>query len=190
MSSGLATGFLLDRQWHWLRGEMETTKKPALLALARVLHSEDVKYAIIGGIAVQVHHPEPRTTLDIDVAVSSREAIPNDALIAAGFRRTGSFEHSENWVAEDGTPVQFTDDPHLASVVPSADEIALDDVTLRVMRAVDLLHEKLRAGSDPARRRSKRLQDLGDAHALLEAHPDLREALTPEELAVLERMPL
>lgn len=168
---------------------METTKKPALLALARALQSADVPYAIIGGVAVQVHHPDPRTTLDIDVAVASRDAIPHDALVAAGFRHTGSFEHSENWIAEDGTPVQFTDDPHLASVVPSAEEIALEGVTLRVIRAVDLLHEKLRAGSDPARRRSKRLQDLGDAQALLEAHPDLRESLAPEEVAVLDRMP-
>ncbi|HEX6642686.1 MAG TPA: nucleotidyl transferase AbiEii/AbiGii toxin family protein [Thermoanaerobaculia bacterium] len=169
---------------------METTKKPALLALARVLHAADVPYAIIGGIAVQVHHPEPRTTLDIDVAVASRNAIPHDALFAAGFRRTGSFEHSENWMAEDGTPVQFADDPALASAVTAAEEVAIDDVTLRVIRAVDLLHEKIRAGTDPARRRSKRLQDLGDAHALIEAQPRLKNELSPEEAAVLDRLPL
>lgn len=49
MSSGLAAGFLLDQQWHWMRGEMETTKKPALAALVRVLDSANVSYAIIGG---------------------------------------------------------------------------------------------------------------------------------------------
>ena len=32
---------------------METTKKPALAALARLLDSADVSYAIIGGVAVQ-----------------------------------------------------------------------------------------------------------------------------------------
>lgn len=169
---------------------METTKKPALLALGRVLQAADVAYAIIGGVAVQVHHPEPRTTLDIDVAVESRQSIPLEALHAAGFRKTGAFEHSENWVSEDGTPVQFTDDPVLASAVRSAEEFALEDVTLRVIRVVDLLHEKIRAGSDPARRRSKRLQDLGDAQALLEAYPGLREALAPEERSVLDRLPL
>src|SRR5215213_9848012 len=96
---------MLDRQWHWLRGEMETTKKPALLTVARVLNASGIPYAIIGGIAVQIHHPEPRTTLDIDVAVLSRDAIPRDALIAAGFRGVASFEHSQNWTAEDGTLV-------------------------------------------------------------------------------------
>jgi len=189
MSSGLEAGFLLDQQWHWMRGDMETTKKPALAALARILDSANVSYAIIGGVAVQVHHPDPRTTLDIDIAVLSADAIPRDALIAAGFKATGSFEHSENWAAENGTPVQFTEDPGLASAVRAAEAIRFDDVTLRVIRVADLVRQKLRAGSDPARRRSKRLSDLVDAQGLLEAYPDLRADLTPEELAVLDQLP-
>lgn len=147
----MEAGFLLDQQWHWMRGEMETTKKPALAALVRVLDSANVSYAIIGGVAVQVHHPDPRTTLVVDVAVLSADAIPRDALIAAGFKSTGSFKHSENWAAENGTPVQFTDDPSLASAVRAAEEIPLENVTLRVIRVVDLVRQKLRAGSDPAR---------------------------------------
>jgi len=88
------------------------------------------------------------------------------------------------------TPLpQFTDDPGLASAVRSAEEIPLENVTLRVIRVIDLVCQKLRAGSDPARRRSKRLSDLVDAQGLLEAYPDLRAGLTPEELAVLDRLP-
>ena len=189
MSSGLAAGFLLDRQWHWLRGEMETTKKPALLTLGRLLGESATPYAIIGGIAVQIHHPDPRTTLDIDLAVPSRAAIPAVALAAAGFRRTGSFEHSENWVAADGTPVQFTDDPRLADAVSSAATIVVDGITLRVIGVVELLHEKMRAGTDPARRRSKRLQDLADAEALLEVNPDLARHLSADERLALDRLP-
>lgn len=189
MSSGLSAGFMLDRQWHWLRGEMETTKKPALLTLGRLLQEAGVPYAIIGGIAVQIHHPEPRTTLDIDLAVVSRQAVPRDMLIQAGFRSVGSFGHSDNWVSADGTPVQFTDDPALAAAVSSAGEIVVDGVILRVIGMVDLLHEKIRSGRDPARRRSKRLQDLADAQALLEAHPDLARHLRPDERAVLDQLP-
>jgi hypothetical protein len=189
MSSGLSAGFLLDRQWHWLRGETDQTKQPALVALGRILAEERVPYAIIRGLAVQVHHPDPRTTLDMDIAVLDREAIPHRALTAAGFRFGASFEHSENWLAADGTPVQFTDDPALAAAVIAAGEVLLDGVTLRVIRIEDLLHEKLRAGSDPARRRSKRLQDLADAEALLECSPSLADSLTPEERALLDKLP-
>jgi hypothetical protein len=189
MTAGLAAGFMLDHQWHWLRGEMETSKKPALLGLCRILGEAEVPYAIIGGVALQVHQREPRTTLDIDVALLSRQAIPREALATAGFRFSEAFAHSENWVASDGTPVQFTDDPALAAAVAAAGEIVLEEVSLRVIRAVDLLHEKIRSGRDPARRRSKRLQDLADAAALIEGDPELARALGPEEAALLNRMP-
>lgn len=167
---------------------METTKKPALLTVGRVLNEARIPYAIIGGVALQVHHPEPRTTLDIDVAILSRDAIPRDALNAAGFRATGSFEHSENWASADGTPVQFTDDPALAAAVVSATEVMVDDISLRVIGLVDLLHEKMRSGTDPARRESKRLQDLADVKALIEAKPELTGELHISERAVLDRL--
>ena len=186
---GLETGFLLDRQWHALRGEMEDSKRPALLTLARILTDAGTPYAIIGGIAVQVHQEEPRTTLDIDLAVPSFDTVPRAELEAAGFTLRGRFSHSENWLGAGGTPVQFTADPALAGAIERADEIELGDVRLRVINRADLLHEKLRAGSDPGRRRSKRLQDLADAQALLEASPELRAALTSPERALLDSLP-
>jgi hypothetical protein len=45
------------------------------------------------------------------------------------------------------------------------------------------------AGSDPARRRSKRLQDLADAHGLVEADPGLVEDLTEAEKRTLDDAP-
>lgn len=189
MSSGLAAGFLLDRQWHWLRGEMEESKRPALLALCRVLGNTGTPYAIIGGLAVQVHQKEPRTTLDIDLAVIARDSIPREALLAAGFRFHEAFRHSENWVAADGTPVQFTDDPSLSRAIAAADKLVLEDVTVSVIRVSDLLHEKLRAGNDPERRRSKRLRDLADAQTLLEENPSLSDELDAKERALLDRLP-
>lgn len=188
--SGLEIGFLLDRQWHWMRSGMEQTKKPALLALGKILAAADVRYALIGGLALQVHQTEPRTTLDIDLAVTDRSSIPRAALEAAGFQQTGQFTHSENWLGPAGVPVQFTDDPALVPAVERAEEIELEGVNLRVMRRADLLHEKLRAATDRAPRHSKRLQDLADAQALLEATPELAAELTRKERAVLDRLPL
>lgn len=186
---GLDIGFLLDRQWHMLRGEMETTKRPALVALARVLAESSTPYAFIGGIALQIHRAEPRTTLDIDLAVADLGAIPRAALQAAGFRSTGRFAHSENWVGPEGVPVQFTDDSALLPALERALEVELDGTRLRVIGRSDLLHEKLRSGSDPAWRRSKRLQDLADAQALLEETPDLRTELSAAERAFLDSLP-
>ena len=189
MPKGLEEGFALDRQWFWLRGEMERTKRPALLALARVFVEARVPYAIIGGVALQVHQSEPRTTLDIGVAVATYGALPRARLEAAGFTHTGQFSHSENWLSPEGTPVQFTDDPALAGPISRADEIELEEVCLRVIGRADLLHAKLRAAVDPARRRSKRLQDLADAQALVETFPPLEQELSAEERALLDRFP-
>ncbi len=181
MRSGIESGFLLDRQWHLLRGEMERSKEPTLLQVGRILADAGVPYAIIGGVALQIHQPDPRTTLDIDLAVLSRAAIPRARLEAAGFSRTGDFTNSENWLGPENTPVQFTDDPVLSGAVGRAEEIEISGVRLRIIGRADLLHEKLRAASDAARRRSRRLQDLADAHALLEAFPDLAGELSADE---------
>lgn len=189
MVSGLDAGLMLDRQWHLLRGEMERTKEPTLLALGRILEEAGVAYAIIGGVAAQIHLPEPRTTVDVDLAVARADTIPRDRLEAAGFTLHDRSAHSENWRAPDSTPVQFTDDPALAGAISGAETIERGGVRLRVIRRVDLLHEKLRAGSDPARRRSKRLQDLSEAQGLLEADPALAAELTASERALLDRLP-
>ena len=186
---GLETGFELDRRWHWLRGEMEQSKKPSLLLLAEILAESGVPYAVIGGVALQVHTEEPRTTLDIDLAVTDLGALPRESFRRAGFAERGRFAHSENWAAPDDTPVQFTDDPALAPAVLRAGSVELESVRLKVIGVADLLREKLRAGTDPARRRSKRLQDLADAQALLEQRPELANALTSEERAILAKLP-
>jgi len=183
---GLEIGFLLDRQWHLLRGEMETSKRPALVALAKVLGETGTPYAIIGGVALQAHRTEPRTTVDIDVAVLSIDTLPRAALQAAGFTLGGCFSHSENWVGPEGVPVQFTDDPALAPALDRVIQVDVDETPIRIIDRQDLLHEKLRAGSDPARRRSKRLQDVADAQGLIEDFPELESTLSPAERAVLE----
>jgi len=189
MRTGIETGFLLDQRWHLLRGEMERSKEPALLLVGRILAEAGVPYAVIGGVALQIHQPEPRTTLDIDLAVLSRAAIPRARLEAAGFTRARQFTHSENWLGPEDTLVQFTDDRALSGAVGRAEEVEIGGVRLRIIGRADLLHEKLRAAADPARRRSKRLQDLADAQALLEAFPDLARGLSAAERARLDELP-
>lgn len=189
MVEALEAGFLLDRRWHWLRGEMERSKEPDLAALARILSAGGAPYAVIGGVALQIHQKEPRTTLDIDIALADRGRLPRELLLAAGFSETGRHEHTDNWVGPEGTPVQFTDDPALQGPISRAVEVQIGGAGLRVLRVVDLLHEKLRSGRDPARRRSKRLQDLADAQSLLEQDPGLANDLMPEERAVLDGLP-
>lgn len=166
---------------------MDSSKKPDLLALATILATTETPYAIIGGVALQIHQSEPRTTLDIDLAVPDVTALPEGALIAAGFTRTGVFPHSVNWVGPGGTPVQFSDDPAFRDAIEQSATSTIDGTPLRVAAPLQLVKAKLRAARDPGRRRSKRIQDLADAVSLVESQPSLLAELTPEERSEIDR---
>jgi hypothetical protein len=102
--------------------------------LAQLPNRAGVSYALIGGVAVQIRTTEPRTTLDIDVAVPRFDDIPRAALLAAGFDHTGRHEHSDNWRAPPAGPgslrtaVQFSaEDVGIADAVANAELTDLAD---------------------------------------------------------------
>lgn len=163
--------------------EMDASKKPDLLLLCELLGS--TPYAIIRGLALQIYQAEPRTTLDIDLAVLTYESVPAPALVAAGFVLQGRHPHSEKWRGPGGTPIQFSDDPAFAEAIRSAEPHALEGREIRVVSLTALLRSKLRAGQDQARRKSKRMQNLADVQALLEQFPDLDAELSDRERALL-----
>jgi hypothetical protein len=179
----LEVGYALDRLWGETMGLAEgDSKEGPLRLLAELLHRERVPYALIGGVAVQLHSEEPRTTLDIDLAVPRYEDIPESALVDAGFEHTGRHEHSDNWRAPGPGPaklrvaVQFSaEDEGIAAAVEHARAVDIGDgLQLRVATVADLIVLKLAAVEEPTRRRSKREHDLADISALLEAHPEVQ----------------
>ncbi len=188
MAHPLEVGFELDRRYHLLdasrRGEgVDSSKKPDLILVAEIL--ADVPYALIGGLALQVYQREPRTTLDIDIAVRSYDVLPVAALHNAGFVQEGRFAHSENWRSANGTPVQFSDDPLFREAIDGARTVAVSHVQLKVAAPQELIRAKLRAAKDSERRKSKRMQDLADVQALIEQYPELTNALSDEDKALL-----
>lgn len=92
----LATGYALDQLWGETMGLPDGDSKARSLRLvAQLLEREHVPYALIGGVAVQLHTEEPRSTLDIDLAVPTYADVPREALlevnlITAESRRAGS----------------------------------------------------------------------------------------------------
>jgi len=192
--SRLATGFRLDSLWAETMGiDPSDTKERPLRLVAEVLDRAGVAYALIGGVAIQIRTAEPRTTLDIDVAVPRFADVPGDALLAAGFDHTGRHEHSDNWRAPPTGPggqrtvVRFSaEDAGIAEAVSHAELTDLaDGLRMRVATAADLIVLKLEAAAEPRRRPSKRQYDLADIVALMEQYPALR---TPETLARLREV--
>ena len=60
-------------------------------------------------------------------------------------------------------------------------------ILLRVAALEDTLKGKIEAWSDPKRRQSKRIKDLGDIARLTEAHPHLWDLLTADLKQQIER---
>ncbi|MEO8587247.1 MAG: hypothetical protein ABI584_13870 [Acidobacteriota bacterium] len=188
VEQALRTSAALDVRFHDLKGDAVVTSKDGTFReLFRILEASGLEYALIGGVAVQLWRSEPRTTLDIDVAVKSYESVPRAALEAAGFRRLARHSHSENWTGPGETPVQFSADPALKFLIESAALKSFEGGHVRVASPSALVKEKLRAASDPERRESKRFQDLTDAKSLAEEHPEVESQLTPAETALLKR---
>lgn len=161
------------------------SKESSLHLVAEILERERVPYALIGGVAVQLHTAEPRSTLDIDLAVRSYADVPRDALVAAGFEHTGRHTHSDNWRAPGRGPttartaIQFSaEDGAIIQAVSRATTVDLGSgVHLRVATVVDLIALKLVAAEASDRRPSKREHDVADVLALMEEHAD---AVSPE----------
>ena len=188
MVSGFAIGFALDRLWYEMQGKAGESKESDLKSLAALLEESQIPYALIGGVALQLYRSEPRTTLDIDVAVRDYAELPNAALLQMGFIKLGRYPYSENWRGPGGTPVQFSVDAAMEASLARAEARALGEVQIRVLSKPDLFRAKLRAASDPSRRRSKQLQDMADLADLLENDPSLETMLDEEELALVREM--
>ncbi len=174
----LQDSFALDRLWGLTMGLPDgDTKEAALGQLADLLEKERVRYALIGGIAVQLYTEEPRTTRHIDLAIASYDDIPTIALERAGFEHEGRFDHSDNWREPGSAPrkqrtaVQFTADTLTPGSVERAQTFEFSDMRFRVVSLQDLVLLKLDAAEDSRRRPSKRRSDAADVSRLLEEDP-------------------
>ena len=160
------------------------TKEQPLRSIVSVLEASGTRYAVIGGVAMQLCSREPRTTLNIDLAVAKYHQIPSAALMQAGFVHEGRHPHSDNWRApgsgprEQRTPIQFSsEDVGIDLAVSRARSIDAGGFHLRLATAGDLLVLKLAAAEEPSRRPSKRRQDLLDIITLAEEHPSAAMAV-------------
>jgi hypothetical protein len=191
----LHQSYALDELWRETMGlPPGDTKEQPLRAVIAVLESTGTPYAVIGGIAMQLHSREPRTTLDIDLAVRTFAEIPGDALTKAGFVHEGRQAHSDNWRAPGPSPraqrpaIQFSsEDVGIDDAIARAHPVDAGNFRLRLASPPDLLVLKLAAAEEPTRRASKRRQDLLDIMTLVDEYPELATHI-PELQRRVERL--
>jgi hypothetical protein len=155
-------------------------KADFIVELTDLLRTEGIKYAVIGGQAVNAY-AEPLVSLDLDLAVAVEHLEKVEALLRARFK-VQRFPHSLNISQVDSKlRVQVQTDPRYSEFVARAAPRDVLDLTLPVADARDVLQGKIWAAQDSERRPSKRQKDLADIARLLEAYPELR-AMVPDDI--------
>ena len=135
------------------------------------------RYCLIGGLAVNAY-VEPVVSLDLDivVAVGDVEAI-SKAARERGLR-VEHFEHSVNLTSSaSDLRIQLQTDRRYKGFIAGAETRDVLGYRMKVAKLGDVLQGKIWAYMDRERRKSKRQKDLADILRLIEAYPELEEAL-------------
>ncbi|MEO6050775.1 MAG: nucleotidyl transferase AbiEii/AbiGii toxin family protein [Pyrinomonadaceae bacterium] len=151
-----------------------------VMRFVNALEKADIVWCVIGGVAVNHWAEEPMVTQDVDfvVAADSTERAVS-ALKEAGFA-SEQFEWSINFKGTSKVCVQLTTEDGYKDFASRGVAADVHGILLRVASLDDTLMGKIRAWSDPTRRQSKRIKDLGDIARLVESHPELWAKLTDE----------
>jgi hypothetical protein len=149
-----------------------------VMRLVDCLERADVAWCAIGGVAVNPWSVQPMVTQDVDFVMAS-DAIDRvvTQLEGAGFLAE-RFEWSVNFKGRSAISLQLSTEDFYREFPSRAVPADVHGILLRVASLQDTLSGKIKAWSEPTRRQSKRLKDLADIARLVEAHPQLWDALT------------
>jgi hypothetical protein len=145
------------------------------------LKEKDIKFCVIGGLAVNAYC-EPVVSLDLDIVPASEdvEAICKEARERG--LKVEQFEHSVNIASgSSDLRIQLQADPRYQSFVSKAQDRDVLGYKMKVARLEDVLQGKVWAYMDKARRKSKRQKDLADIFRIIERYPELETSL-PQSL--------
>jgi hypothetical protein len=137
-----------------------------------IMTEADVKYCVIGGLAVNAY-AEPVVSLDLDIVVAADDI---DALCnaAVNYFRIERFAHIINLsLNKSDLRIQLQTDPRYQDFIPRAKMRNVLGYDMQVAKIEDVIKGKIWAYSDKQRRMSKRQKDLADILRLVETHSDL-----------------
>ena len=152
-----------------------------VMRLVDVLERADVRWCVIGGVAVNHWAEQPMVTQDVDLVVAA-EAVDEvvSLLEAAGFHAE-RFAWSINFKGRSAVSIQLSTEDFYHDLPARAVPADVHGILMRVASLEDTLKGKIKAWSEPERRQSKRIKDLADIARIVETHPELWRKL-PDEL--------
>jgi len=158
-----------------------------VMLMVNALEGADIPWCAIGGVAVNHWAAEPMVTQDVDFVVAT-DAIERTVAVLekAGFRPE-RFQWSVNFTGHSRVSLQLSTEDFYRDFPARAVPADVHGILLRVASLEDTFKGKIKAWSDPERRQSKRIKDLGDLARLVETHPRLWTLLTGDLKKQIER---
>ena len=154
--------------------------------LLSILHQTGSSYCVIGGLGVNAY-AEPVVSLDLDLVVVSDHISDIRSIAAAKGMKVEEFEHSINLsISGSDLRIQLQTDTRYQDFLAHCKQRDVLGYSMSVASLQDVLHGKVWAYSDQARRKSKRQKDLADIMRLVETHPELRAQLPAEIVSQLD----
>ena len=150
------------------------------MRLVDCLEKADIAWCAIGGVAVNHWAAEPMVTQDVDMVVASEDVERTMALLTAAGFQSERFEWSVNFKGRSAISIQLSTEAFYKNYPSRAVPADVHGILLRVASLEDTLRGKIKAWSDLDRRQSKRIKDLADIVRLVEAHPQLWDALNED----------
>jgi hypothetical protein len=144
------------------------------------IEKADIVWCAIGGVAVNHWAAEPMVTQDLDFVVAAESIDQTEKLLKEAGFRSERFDWSINFKGKSKVSIQLTTKDFYRDFAARGVAADVHGILLRVATLEDTLAGKIMAWSDPTRRQSKRIKDLGDIARLVEAHPHLWKLLTDE----------
>lgn len=159
-----------------------------VMRLVDCLERSDISWCAIGGIAVNHWATEPMVTQDVDIVVAAPEIERAVRLLEEAGFRSERFEWSVNFRGQSRVSIQLSTEDFYQEFPTRSVAADIHGILMRVAALEDTLKGKIKAWSEPERRQSKKIKDLGDIARLVENHPHLWNLL-PAELQRLIQKP-
>jgi hypothetical protein len=152
--------------------KVANNKKDVFQILLDTLKEKDIRFCVIGGLAVNAYC-EPVVSLDLDIIIIA-ERIPELVKLLAKQFSISEQPHSINLSSPDSDlRIQIKTDPRYQKFIKRAVDKNVLGYDIPVASMEDILQGKIWAYEDLARRPSKRQKDLADIMRLVETHPKL-----------------
>ncbi len=150
--------------------------------LISVLATANIRWCMIGGLAVNHWAIEPMATADVDIVIGASDVDRAvQALVATGFTAE-TCPWSINLRGQSKVSVQISTDSLYQNFTNSAVLANVHGINMPVASLENTLVGKVAAWRDHRRRPSKRQKDFLDIMRLTEAHPYLIATL-PDDIA-------